>query len=344
MQMQSYVQSKKTRKLTQIFFLGLLASAVQSSFAAPPVAFDKWSQGKNGLSSNCPSNFTCSEGISDQGMLQRTLTDANGKRFYQTVIYDKMADGTTLSSESFVRGNNVGDGISTKQVLTATGSTSISSESVIDSGWATSSGSGSVTRLNQQLSDNSHQGIGYTDSFIFESTQDSNENTTGYYLDIRQEVSDSSGVTPPSGSIIEGNLSGPSSGQDKHVFVTRKASGIYVPGSGSASLPSPSGMGGMMGSGGSPTGGSVSWGAGDEVQVLWIGQVCEGCQNAGDMMGGGGGGMGGGGGGGGGGGNAVYSYQAYSNLSDSSTAATQSLNSTSPVNWNSSVFGAKPQF
>lgn len=341
MQMQSHVQSKKTRKLTQIFFLGILSSAVQSSFAAPPVAFDKWSQGSGGLSSNCPTNFTCSDGISDQGMLQRTLTDANGKRFYQTVIYDKMADGTTLSSESFVRGNNVGDGISTKQVLTAPGTTSINSESIIDSGWATASGSGSITRLSQQLSDNSHQGIGYTDSFIFETTQDANENTTGYYLDIRQEVTDSSGVTPPSGSIIEGSLnSSPASGQDKHVFVTRKASGIYVPGSGSVSLPSTSG-GGMMGGGGELSGGSVSWRSGDEVQVLWIGQVCEGCQNAGGMMGGGGGGMGGGGGTGG---NAVYSYQAYSNLSGNDSASSQSLNSTSPLNWNTSVFGEKPQF
>ena len=335
------MQIQKSRKFTQIFLLGLLSSAVQTAFAAPPTAFDKWSQGSNGLSSNCPSNFTCSDTIADKGMLQRTLIDNNGKRFYQTVIYDKMADGTTLSSESFVLGNNLGDGISTKQVLHATGKTTISSESIIDSGWATSSGKGSVTKINQQLSDSSLKGVGYTDSFIFESTQDANENTTGYYLDIRQEVTDSSGTTPPSGSIIEGNLSGPSSGQDKHVFVTRKASGIYVPGSGSVSLPSPSGMGGMMGGGSTLSGGSVSWKSGDEVQVLWIGQVCDGCQNAGGMMGGGGGGMGGGGGTGG---NAVYSYQAYSNLSGNNSASSQSLSSTSPLNWNSSIFGAKPTF
>lgn len=323
-------------RLIQLSLLGLVSSTISSTttLAAPPTAFGGWGQNGGVVSGNCPSNFVCADTISDQGIMQRSLTDANGKRFFQTVVYDQAADGTTLSSESFVQGNNAPlGGISLKQVMGMTGTTTINSETIINSGWAAPSGSGSHTYITQDLSDNSYNGVTYTDSFMFESSQDSNENTVGYYLDIRQEVIDSAGnATPPDGSIIEGSLSGTASGQDKHVFVTRKASGIYVPGSGSASLPASAGMGGMMGGGGQ-TGGTVSWQVGDEVQVLWIGQVCEGCQTGGMM---GGGGMGGGG--------SAYSYQAYSNLSDGTTAATQSLSGTSPTNWVSDPFGATPQF
>ena len=92
----------------------------------------------------------------------------------------------------------------------------------------------------------------------------------------------------------------------------------------------------MDGSG--PQGGTVSWRVGDEIQVIWIGQVCEGCQSGGMMGGGGGGGgmMSGG---------SSFSYQAYDNLSDSSAGiATRSISQTAPINWQTAPFGEQPKF
>jgi len=85
---------------------------------------------------------------------------------------------------------------------------------------------------------------------------------------------------------------------------------------------SPAGM-----AGGGPAGGTVAWSAGNEIQVLWIGQICQGCQTVAGM------GMGGGTG--------NFSFQAYENLSSGASAQTRSIFSAAPFGWNG-VFGAQP--
>ena len=80
---------------------------------------------------------------------------------------------------------------------------------------------------------------------------------------------------------------------------------------------SPAGMGG-----GGPAGGAISWSAGQEIQVIWIGQVCQGCQTVAGM-----GGMGAGAGG-------SFSFQAYENLSSGAPAiVTRSILQSNPFNW-----------
>lgn len=84
-----------------------------------------------------------------------------------------------------------------------------------------------------------------------------------------------------------------------------------------------------MGMGGGPAGGSISWAAGDEIQVIWIGQVCQGCQTVGGM-----GGMGGGSG--------SFSFQAYENLTSGAPAiVTRSILQSNPFNW-AAPFGPQP--
>ena len=96
--------------------------------------------------------------------------------------------------------------------------------------------------------------------------------------------------------------------------------------------PQPPGAGGGigmgMGQGGVPTGGTVTWAAGNEVQVIWIGQVCPGCVAA--AMGGMGGASG------------SFSYQAYENLSTGAAAATRSIFGATPFNWSNPPFGPSP--
>jgi hypothetical protein len=84
-------------------------------------------------------------------------------------------------------------------------------------------------------------------------------------------------------------------------------------------------MGGM---GGGPAGGTVTWAAGNEVQVIWIGQNCPGCVQAGAM------GMGGSG---------TFSFQQYENISSGAPAInTRSITGIGTFTWNDPPFGAQP--
>ncbi|MDH4274298.1 MAG: hypothetical protein OEW08_04595 [Gammaproteobacteria bacterium] len=107
-------------------------------------------------------------------------------------------------------------------------------------------------------------------------------------------------------------------------------------------VPNIGGMGGGgMGGGGGPGGGTLSWGAGAEVQAMYIGQNCPGCDAAfqGGMGGGGGGMMGTATPG-------IFSYEQYTDLSNTATAIiTRSIMTNAAANWsNANIFGAAPNF
>ena len=104
------------------------------------------------------------------------------------------------------------------------------------------------------------------------------------------------------------------------------ASGPDIP-AGPVDVPTGSPMG--MGMGGGPSGGTVAWNTGNEVQVIWIGQSCASC-----VIGGMGGmGMGG---------NGDFSFQSYENLTTGATAVSRSIRSTAPLTWTTSPFGPQP--
>ncbi len=296
-----------------------------SALAGPPVPYDNWSAGGGTISAPCPSGYTCEENVNDRGILQRILTDASGRRHIQLIIHDSNAQGT-LSIESFVNAteNSAQNGIALKQTLTASDAvgTQLTVNALINTGWALDPTSPAL-RMDQTLTQND-RGVGFSSTFRYEVDRAAGSeggNTTGTFLDIRQDLVNSSVLTD-----------NPATGQDLYAFVLRQAGGDRVTQGGSVSLSG--GRMGMMGGGG--RGGTLSWQAGDTVQAIWVGQLCEGCQQGGGM-----GGMGGMGGGGGG--TVTFSYQAFDNLSDTAGDITSySLNSTDPRSWADPPFGAAP--
>jgi len=86
-----------------------------------------------------------------------------------------------------------------------------------------------------------------------------------------------------------------------------------------------------MGMGGGPAGGSISWSAGQEVQVIWIGEICQGCQTAAGMGAGMGGAV-----------NGTFAFQAYENLTTGASIVTRSLTQTNPFTWQTNPFGPQP--
>lgn len=300
----------------------LAVSAVApAAIAGPPVSFDRWSANNGNITSACPSGYTCEVNVADDGILQRLIIDADGNRYIQQIISDSSASGA-MNAESFVNANQAQNinGIALKQRVQSTlGNDVMDSLAVINTGWAITPGEASVV-LHQTIDSSTEPSVGYHSSFDYRQNRNTAGNITGFAVDIRQDVTDSSQLANTTAT-----------GQDIHSFVMRRRSGDEVRSSGSVSLPS-TGGGGMMGDGGGPAGGTMSWRTGDDITTIWIGQVCEGCQDSGMGGMGGMGGMSG----------SLFSYQAYDNLSDSAAAvATRSLNTTDPINW-TSAFGAQP--
>lgn len=303
-----------------------LGCAPNISFAAPPIVFDDWANTAGDISATCPTGFQCGAGVVDDGMLQRTVRDLNGDEFIQLILDDMDALGTRITTESFIRINGA-SGISSKQTISTNGADNLLSTTILNTGWANNEIDPTVL-INQTLTSVDASGAGIDNSFNFEVYEDVNGNPLGRFIDITDTTLDS--------SLLSAN---PTTGQDIQKFVYRRASGNQVPTAGSVTLPSAMGMGGgMMGGGmmGGGAGGTMDWLAGDDVEVIWVGQICDGCQDG--MMGGGmGGGMMGNGA------DVTFSYQSFDNLVDAfDPIATASIVSTDPFDWADPPFGLQP--
>ncbi|GEM_PF-1899851 len=328
--------SRHVSVAAHLLLSGILAVAVVSpGVAAPPVPFDGWSSVGGTINAPCPAGYTCEVNVNDQGILQRLLTSPSGVRYIQLILDSATPQGR-LREESFVRADNAPlSGISSKQVLESTAAGNLISSILINTGWAMDPGQAAVA-VDQTLTDTTPEGAQFSQVFQKLIDQDANGLAIGYYMAIRQDVINS--------TLMTGGTLGPND-QDIHAFVLRQVQGTRNPTSGSATLPGAGMMGGGMGGGGmmggGNFGGTVSWNIGDEVRVIWIGQICTGgCRQGGMMGGGGGGGMGGGMGMMGGG---LFAYQAYDNLSDTAPEIlTRSLFSTDPFTWQDPPFGPQP--
>jgi len=326
------------------FAIGLPAATCS---AAPPIAFDSWSSTGGKPTAGCPAGFKCDINVSDTGIFQQILVDSKGNRFIQLIVEGADGHGGYASTESYNNASGNGkSGISVKQrVKQTTGVTGLDETSIINTGSANVVGSPSI-QINQKVTHIGKPGTTFASTMNLLEQRDANNKTTGTYLDIREDQT---------GSNIW-STGKAASGTDKYVWVTRKVDGVYVPKAGSVSLPGAAGNMGMGGGGGGgggmggggmaggstgdPVGGSMSWAAGNQLQVVWGAINCAGCQQTST-----GGGMGGGGGGGmmGVDGSRV-SFQSYNNLSDSAAAVyTRALGSNAPINW-PSTFGAAPTF
>ncbi len=247
--------------------VGMLSLGVQ---AAP--TFDNWTAASGtitadtGAGSYCGSaGVSCTPLVSGNGFLQQQVVDG-GVTYIQTIITDAnagAAGGTAAtalpySDESFIR-QGATSGImsqqrSTETTATATTQFDFSNTVSLYTGWAASfipTGQANVN-INQNFTDAGNStinGDGLFNSFIMNINQDAVGAVTGKKTSLRQDLGMGDGVATNT--------------TDAQSFVLEQRSGDLNGAAGSLTLgTSSSGTGG----------GTVTWAAGDDVLVAWLGQ------------------------------------------------------------------------
>jgi len=164
--------------------------AVPLAPAAPPVPFDNWNANPDGsVAAPCPTGYTCEVNVTGTGILQRLITSPSGRRYIQLIV-DSQTPSGELREESFVRADNAPEnGIASKQVLTSTGSAgeNLTSSVLINTGWAMDPGQAAV-QIDQTLVDTTPEGVQFNQVFQKLIDQDANGLAIGYYMNIRQDV------------------------------------------------------------------------------------------------------------------------------------------------------------
>ena len=212
--------NSRLKSLASILAFSLFSPAVIS---APPVAFG---------SSGCPSGFVCEDNVVSNGMVQRMLTDGAGATYFRVTINDGITnDGGSFFYDAFTNASNgnTQGGISARLDIRQTGVENMDYSTILNVGWA-NDGSPAID-ISQAITDRYQDGD-FDYSFKYKQTQNVQGGMTGYYYEIFERVTNSSGT----GS------------DDIHTFVLRRAAGDFVQ-SGSVTLEA-SGGGGMDGGGG----------------------------------------------------------------------------------------------
>lgn len=263
--------------------------------------------------------------------------------------------------------NTRNSGISTQMSINQTGvnSTSFDYSYYVDSGWAVDPNEPSVN-IDFHVVDTSPQNVTNDYTFVLQQKTDNRGRVTGRYYGIEALTTNSAVISTGNGggrddhmfvlrrakgnyiSSGSANLPPPNNGGMGGGMgmgggtLVNPANGAGAPPDGILPNPQPGPFpqppggetGNPMGMGGNNTsapGGTVTWNTGNEVQVIWIGQVCPGCGIAGMGMGGGMGAARG-----------IYSFQQYENITSGSAAATQSLFTSAPITWTNPPFGPAP--
>jgi len=259
--------------------------------------------------------------------------------------------------------SSINSGIATKIAINQTlGTQSITLNYVLNTGWAVTPGQAAF-ELQQQNSDTTPQGIVFDNVFDYTQNRNAANAVTGWLYGINQFVQNTAVIGPGNGGTQDdhrfvlrrasgdfvtagqavlppsaggmGGMGG-TPGANPANGGTAPPAGTIIPSPQATPFPNPPGAptgnpAGMGGGGTMPPGGTVTWAAGDEVQVIWIGQVCPGC-----MIGMGGMGMMGG--------NGSFGFQQYENISSPTPAwaASRTIQGTAPFTWNPSPFGPQP--
>lgn len=268
--------------------------------------------------------------------------------------------GTDAVETTQLRAFNTG--VATQYSMSQTvGTTNMTYSFSLNTGYFNNVGEPAV-QINHDVTDTAF-GIGFDYSFTYTQRRNGQGGITGWLYGIDQFVTNSavigagnggtrddqnfvlrrasgdyitagSATLPPSAGGGMGGMGGGAPGANPAGGGESPPANAVVPTPQPTPFPQPPGaptgnpaMGG--GGGGVPPGGSVAWGAGSEVQVIWIGQVCPGC-----MIGMGGmGAMGGTG---------SFSFQQYENISTAQAAATRTIAGAAPFTWTNPPFGPQP--
>lgn len=308
------------------FLLLTLMVSYGTAVAAPPIAYDNWSIDGQTITAPCPDKVSCRVYVDDVGILERQLNFDNGLQYIQLILSDQ-----GMQSESFTRiGNNYNilnayeSGIASKQTINSasvSGVDKLINTTMINTGWADNADEPDIDI--SQIIETTYNGMGYQSSFNYSADNDATGEKVGTKVSISQRLTDTLAI-----------IGEKATGLDVQQFEFRRASGVSVPKADSLNLPGVSGgTSGIFGDGmvGNGAGGDVSWQAGNDIQIVWIGQLCEGCPqaynpDAADGRG-----------------DSTFNYQIFDNLTDEfDPIATGAIDSTSPVAWPASAFGAAP--
>lgn len=313
--------------------LGGAALLSLPTIAGAPSPFDQWSVGNGTVAASCGSGFSCAVLTTGPGFMQQQLTDPVTKLSYiKTIVTDPQstgvpqAAGLPFSTENYVRTGNFDptqgsstppssnpgtqttpNGIASQQRLHAESSTATTTGVfdtvvLINSGWAATAGTPSID-ITQTVGETRSDGTTFSDTARIRGNNDSNglQIGTSIFLD--------STFTQP--------RSDGSTGKDIQSFALRRVGGNMLATTGSGTLGSS----------------SVSWGPGDVIQTVWMGQQMDFGSGAGGFGGWGGGSTSSG----------VFGFQSYDNLSDAvAQISTSSTSSAAPVSWVDPPFGPQP--
>lgn len=286
---------RRTIKILSIAGAGVAAGMVMlpgTATSATP-GFGSWSA-SGGTISGCPSGFTCTELVGGDGFRQVQVNDnSSSDSFVWTTVTDTGATGTAstlpFSDENFVKTDGTSTGIADNQTITDNTNGSFSGAVQILTGFA--SGGNDTVDITQSLSANpdglSNTGDEFSNTFNMTVNLDSTGSQTGRFMQIDQ-------------STALGNAT------DTQIFAIRASAGSALTTSSSMTL----------------GGNTVSWTAGDDVLLAWVGQGL----TLGSL------------------GSSQFGYEGITNNTTSTTASEFSQADAGPFQWLPGTFGTEPTF
>ena len=294
---------RRTIKILSLAGATVAAGAVMlpgTATSATP-GFGAWSA-NGGTLSGCPSGFTCTELVGGDGFRQVQVNDnSSSDSFVWTIVTDTGVTGTAsslpFSDENFVKTDGTSTGIADNQRVNDSSNGTFGGSVQILTGFA--SGGNDTVHIDQSLTANpdglSNTGDEFSNTFTMDVNLDSAGNQTGRFMSIDQNTA-------------LGNAT------DVQIFAIRGAAGTALTTGDSLTL----------------GGDTVSWNAGDDVLLSWVGQGL----TLGSL------------------GSSVFGFEGITNntpstpttASEFSQATTGASNSTSPFPWPASDFGTQPSF
>ena len=236
---------RRTIKILSLVGAGVAVGATMlpgTATSATP-GFGSWSAA-SGTISGCPSGFSCTELVGGDGFRQVQVNDnSSSDSFVWTIVTDTGANGSAstlpFSDENFVKTDGTSTGIADSQRVNDTTNGTFGGTVSILTGFA--SGGNDTVDIQQSLTadPNGVPGTGdeFSNTFNMTVNLDSSGNQTGRSMNIDQNTA-------------LGNST------DVQVFAIRAAAGSALTAAGSLTL----------------GGDTVSWNAGDDVLLAWVGQ------------------------------------------------------------------------
>lgn len=318
---QMVIKTSVKRFVDARIWLGAAALSLVAPVGAQPV-FDNWTVASGSISVTCPAGFTCETLTTGDGFAQvQWVETATGDTYIQTIITDQGAgavggtasSGLPYSDESFIMlgGTN---GISARQHYlqddTSTTGTIFENTTALNTGWAQASPTTPDMDVNQTVTVDatpSVSGDEFSSEFEMHLIHNAGGTTTGSSISITQDSGLGNGTTTST---------------DSQEFQLVHLQGSYVTSASSITLDPTT----------TASGGTVSWSAGNDVMIRWIGQSIDlGAQ-----------------------GTAVFGFEGITNNTTSADATTFSTTSAgittdgsdpqgygTPFDWDT-VFGATP--